>query len=115
MLHQYHALGGVQPEKCTIASIKVELSNYIQGLPDYIRKQLAECKEKINQFIDQQFDSYENILIDKIKSKYAEDGVYNRKECEEVRDFISSEIEALYDKITQLKGDQCLAALIRYY
>jgi len=37
---------------------KIELSNYIQGLPDYIRKQLAECKEKINQFIDQQFDSY---------------------------------------------------------
>ena len=41
--------------------------------------------------------------------------MYNRRECEEVRDFISGEIEALYDKITQLKGDQCLAALIRYY
>jgi len=41
--------------------------------------------------------------------------VYSRKECEEVKEFISNEIEVLYDKITQLKGDQCLAALIRYY
>lgn len=28
----------------TIYLWKVELSNYIQGLPDYIRKQLADCK-----------------------------------------------------------------------
>jgi hypothetical protein len=41
--------------------------------------------------------------------------VYSRKECEEVRDFISGQVESLYDKISQLKGDQCLAALIRYY
>jgi hypothetical protein len=32
-----------------------------------------------------------------------------------VKEFISTSIENLYDKITQLKGDQCLSALIRYY
>lgn len=41
--------------------------------------------------------------------------MYNRKECEEVREFIGSEIDSLYEKITHLKGDQCLSALIRYY
>jgi hypothetical protein len=42
----------------------VELSNYIQGLPDYIRKQLAECKDKLYRFIDEKFDSFEGRLID---------------------------------------------------
>lgn len=32
-----------------------------------------------------------------------------------MREFIGGEIEALYEKITQLKGEQCLSALIRYY
>jgi hypothetical protein len=32
-----------------------------------------------------------------------------------VRDYIANEIDNLYDKISQLKGDQCLSALIRYY
>lgn len=35
--------------------MQVELSNYIQGLPDYIRKQLTDCKEKLYQFIDEKF------------------------------------------------------------
>lgn len=65
--------------------------------------------------IDEKFDEHEAKLIQDIKNKYAEEGVYNRKECEEVREFISTEIESLYEKITHLKGDQCLAALIRYY
>lgn len=65
--------------------------------------------------IDQKFEEHENKLIEEIKAKYAEEGVYNRKECEEVREFIATQIEHLYEKITHLKGDQCLAALIRYY
>jgi hypothetical protein len=28
------------------------MSNYIQGLPDYIRKQLSDCKERLVRFID---------------------------------------------------------------
>lgn len=32
-----------------------------------------------------------------------------------MREFIGSEIDSLYERITQLKGDQCLSALIRYY
>ena len=32
-----------------------------------------------------------------------------------MREYIVSEIEGLYDKITFLKGDQCLSALIRFY
>jgi protein associated with RNAse G/E len=56
-----------------------EMSNYIQGLPDYIRKQLAECKEKIYHFIDERFEAFEARLIDEIRSKYEEEGVYSRK------------------------------------
>ena len=55
MLRQHHQAGGVQPQERTSLAIKVELSNYIQGLPDYIRKQLAECKDKLYHFIDQKF------------------------------------------------------------
>jgi hypothetical protein len=36
----------------------METSSYIQGLPDYIRKQLVECKEKLYQFIDERFESF---------------------------------------------------------
>jgi hypothetical protein len=32
-----------------------------------------------------------------------------------VREVIGTEIDILYEKITQLKGDQCLSALIRFY
>ena len=32
-----------------------------------------------------------------------------------MRDFISTEIDVLYEKITQLKGEQCLSSLIRFY
>ena len=115
MLLQHHQTGRVQQKKCILVDMQVELSNYIQGLPDYIRKQLTDCKEKLYQFIDEKFQIFENKLIEDIRAKYAEEGVYSRKECEEVKEFISNEIEVLYDKITQLKGDQCLAALIRYY
>ena len=64
MLRQHHQAGGVQPQERTSLAIKVELSNYIQGLPDYIRKQLAECKDKLYHFIDQKFEAYESQLID---------------------------------------------------
>jgi hypothetical protein len=50
-----------------------------------------------------------------VRGKYEEDGVYSRKECEEVREYIVGAIDGLYEKVTQLKGDQCLSALIRYY
>lgn len=74
----------------------MELSSYIQGLSEYIRKQLGECKEKLYQMIDEKFEEHENKLIEEIKNKYSDEGVYNRKECEEVREFISTEIEHLY-------------------
>ena len=74
----------------------MELSSYIQGLPEYIRKQLSDCKEQLFQMIEQRFEDYENKLIDDIRVKYAWEGVYNRKECQEVREFISAQIETLY-------------------
>lgn len=64
MLLQYHQAGRIQPQKCIILAIQIELSNYIQGLPDYIRKQLAECKEKLYRFIDEKFEAFEGRLID---------------------------------------------------
>lgn len=91
------------------------MGSYIQGLPEYIRKQLADCKEKIYRFVDEKFEAFEGRLIEEIRAKYDEEGVYNRKECEEVREFIGTEIDILYEKITQLKGEQCLSALIRFY
>lgn len=33
----------------------VELGNYIHGLPEYIRKQLGECKEKLFLLIEERF------------------------------------------------------------
>jgi len=55
------------------------LGNYIHGLPEYIRKQLGECKEKLFLLIEEQFQQYETKLIDDIRGKYAEEGVYSRK------------------------------------
>ena len=52
MLLQHHQTRVIQSKKRIYPATKVELSNYIQGLPDYIRKQLTECKEKLYQFID---------------------------------------------------------------
>lgn len=49
----------------------MELSSYIQGLPEYIRKQLSDCKEQLFQMIEQRFEDYENKLIDDIRVKYA--------------------------------------------
>ena len=54
-------------------------------------------------------------MVDEVRAKYAEQAVYSPKECEEVKDFITTQIDSLYDKISHLKGQQCLAALIRYY
>lgn len=59
--------------------IEGELSNYIIGLSDYIRKQVGECKEKLYHMIEERFEQYENKLIDEIRTKYAEEGVYSRK------------------------------------
>jgi len=49
------------------------------GLSDYIRKQVGECKEKLFHMIEERFEQYENKLIDEIRSKYAQEGVYSRK------------------------------------
>ncbi len=37
------------------------------------------------------------------------------RECEEIRQGIKDNIENLYDKVALLKGEQCLATLIKYY
>lgn len=70
----------------------MELGNYVHGLPEYIRKQLGECKERLFLQIEEQFQQYENKLIDEIRAKYAEEGVYSRKECEDVKEFIGHQI-----------------------
>lgn len=38
-----------------LSLMQVEIGSYIQGLPEYIRKQLADCKEKIYRFVDEKF------------------------------------------------------------
>lgn len=62
--------------------MQAEMGSYIQGLPEYIRKQLADCKEKIYRFVDEKFEAFEGRLIEEIRAKYDEEGVYSRKECE---------------------------------
>ena len=54
-------------------------------MPEYIRKQLGECKEKLFLLIEERFQQYEAKMVDDIREKYAEEGVYNRKECEDVK------------------------------
>ena len=55
VLRLYRQTLRVRTQKCTPIPIQAEMSNYIQGLPEYIRKQLAECKEKIYRFVDEKF------------------------------------------------------------
>jgi hypothetical protein len=62
---------GFWASKCIHRSIEAELSNYIIGLSDYIRKQVGECKEKLYHMIEERFEQYENKLIDEIRTKYA--------------------------------------------
>jgi len=70
---------GLLTSKCKDRLIEGELSNYIIGLSDYIRKQVGECKEKLYHMIEERFEQYENKLIDEIRTKYGEEGVYSRK------------------------------------
>lgn len=37
--------------------MKSEISNYLQGLPEYVRKQLYECKEQVYRLIDKKFEA----------------------------------------------------------
>ena len=41
--------------------------------------------------------------------------VYDQQESQTIRDYISERIDLLYDKIGILKGDQCLAGMIKFY
>ena len=41
--------------------------------------------------------------------------LYDEEESQTIREYVSEQIDLLYEKISILKSDQCLAGLIRFY
>jgi hypothetical protein len=51
--------------------MKDEIHNFVIGLPEYVQKQMGECRRRMQEYIDNCFDDYEIMLIDEIRKKYA--------------------------------------------
>ncbi len=54
-------------------------------------------------------------MIKQIKDSYLEKNVYSIEESLNASKYIDEEISNLYEKISFLKGDDCLSSLITYY
>ena len=54
-------------------------------------------------------------MIKQIKDSYLEKNVYSIEESLNASKYIDEEISNLYEKISLLKGDDCLSSLITYY
>ena len=95
--------------------IQEELIKYRENLAEIVHEQLTTCKQEIYVKIEQVFQKYEFRLIKEVEEKYHNSVLYESEESQTIREYIGEQIELLYDKIGTLKGDQCLAGLIRFY
>lgn len=72
-------------------------------------------RQELFDIITDLFTEYEARLIRQIHENYEEKSVYLMEEAINASKFIDEEISNLYEKISLLKGEDCLSALITYY
>ena len=72
-------------------------------------------RNQLFEIITQIFNDYEQRLIKQMHENYQEKNVYLVEESVNASKFIDEQISNLYEKITLLKGEECLSSLITYY
>lgn len=92
-----------------------ELIKYRENLATNIHEQLTNCKEEIYVKIEQIFQKYESKLVREVEENYRNAALYETEESQTISEYVTEQIEVLYEKIAVLKSDQCLAGLIRFY
>ena len=108
-------MNSYKPETYISALTQQDIVNYLAGMEEYVGRQLSHCKLEIIAQVDHAFTLYQKQLIAEITNKYATDSVYDAEECGEVAEYITQEVEKLYSRVVELKGEECLGVLIRQH
>lgn len=89
--------------------------HYFDTLAKNVHEQLSQSKQEVYTKIELMFSKYESKVLREVEDYYRSSLVYDQEESETIREFITERIDMIYSKVGLLKGDQCLAALIKFY